>query len=131
MVSICAHAKGPNLIRCLTIKQISEVHTVCSSICSFYYAPFALLSFPHFIMPFDITHHRPMHIPECPLLAVQNLPLCFVFFPVNPVKTGNKPVIVSEILWGKKLKSVALHLPALSTARVYRWWRPSSYITDI
>lgn len=100
MVSICAHAKGPNLIGCLTMNQIAERHSVCvlpSAV--FMMHPFALLSFPHFIMPFDTTHHRPMHVPECPLLTVQNLPLCFVFLSVNPVKTGNKPVIRSRSFW--------------------------------
>lgn len=34
---------------------------------------------------FLLTHHRPMDVPECPLLAVQNLPLCLVLLSVDPV----------------------------------------------
>lgn len=34
------------------------------------------------------THHGPVNIPECSLLAVQNLPLCFFLLPVNPEERG-------------------------------------------
>lgn len=40
---------------------------------------------------FVVTHHRPMDVPECPLLAVQNLPLCLVLLPVNPTISRKKP----------------------------------------
>lgn len=40
-----------------------------------------------------LTHHWSMDVPECPLLAVQDLPLCLVLFPVNSVKRGNLPLI--------------------------------------
>lgn len=37
------------------------------------------------------THHRPMDVPECPLLAVQDLPLRLVLLPVNPAINRKKP----------------------------------------
>lgn len=37
------------------------------------------------------THHRPMDVPECPLLAVQDLPLRLVLLPVNPAISRKKP----------------------------------------
>lgn len=38
-----------------------------------------------------VTHHRPMDVPECPLLAVQNLPLRLVLLPVDPTISRKKP----------------------------------------
>lgn len=38
-----------------------------------------------------VTHHRPMDVPECPLLAVQNLPLRLVLLPVDPIIGRRKP----------------------------------------
>lgn len=38
-----------------------------------------------------VTHHRPMDVPECSLLAVQNLPLRLVLLPVDPTISRKKP----------------------------------------
>lgn len=49
---------------------------------------------PHLLGDFAlvaVTHHRPMDVPECPLLAVQNLPLRLVLLPVDPTISRKKP----------------------------------------
>lgn len=40
---------------------------------------------------FVATHHGPVDVPECPLLAVQNLPLRLVLLPVDPTSSRKTP----------------------------------------
>lgn len=53
-----------------------------------------------------LTHHRPMDVPERPLLAVQDLPLSFVLLPVDPVNRGEKPLM--HRLWNVRSNTINL-----------------------
>lgn len=46
-------------------------------------------------MTLVLTHHWPMDVPECSLLAVQDLPLRLVLLPVDPVNRGNRTLTCS------------------------------------
>lgn len=72
------------------------------------------------------TYHRPVDIPECPFLTVQDLAICLVLFPVNP----------TEDVSHRNLMTLDHILPLCNTVYFSACWflvqrKPAPYITDI
>lgn len=64
------------------------------------------------------THHRPMDVPECPLLAVQDLPLRLVLLPVNPARKEPQRTCLAKIRDGTIRQTKRAEQPWSLSARL-------------